>query len=101
MESHLKTGGEEQYIRSNDKLIKVTQEAENGFKDLKLRRKHRYIVYRIQGEEIEIETTGAVDHSHEKLLSVLPDSECRFIVYDHDILTDDGRRTSKLYFISW
>lgn len=37
----------------------------------------------------------------EDLKKSLPYTECRFAIFDHDIVTADGRKTSKLWFISW
>lgn len=97
MESHLKTGGEDQYIAGANPLLQVNQKVIDTFKELKLRRTYRYMILRIQGNEIEVEHTG----KETQVQNVLSDSECRYFVYDHDIVTDDGRNTSKLYFVSW
>eukprot|EP00968_Pinguiococcus_pyrenoidosus_P019464 scaffold2117_cov241-Pinguiococcus_pyrenoidosus.AAC.17 len=35
------------------------------------------------------------------MMAALPQSDCRYVVYDHDFVTHDGRKTSKMYFISW
>jgi cofilin len=32
---------------------------------------------------------------------LLPFTDCRFAVYDHEYTTADGRMASKLWFISW
>mmetsp|Transcript_24472 Transcript_24472/g.76724 ORF Transcript_24472/g.76724 Transcript_24472/m.76724 type:complete len:126 (-) Transcript_24472:218-595(-) len=49
----------------------------------------------------QVETEGAPGSNYEAMLSALPNHDCRYAVYDHDFTTHDGRRTSKLYFISW
>lgn len=39
--------------------------------------------------------------TYEQFKHVLPFSECRFVIYDQDYTTSDGRPASKLWFISW
>jgi hypothetical protein len=34
-------------------------------------------------------------------MAALPDTYCRYSVYDHEYKTKDGRTTSKLLFVAW
>lgn len=36
-----------------------------------------------------------------ELLAALPESECRYVVFEHSYKTADGRPQDKVYFISW
>lgn len=48
-----------------------------------------------------VETVGARNATFEELKRILPFSECRFVIYDHEYKSYDGRPVSKLWFISW
>lgn len=37
----------------------------------------------------------------EELLQALPESDCSYVVYDHEYKTKDGRMADKLLFITW
>lgn len=37
----------------------------------------------------------------EDLIKALPATECRYVLYDHEYKTDDGRLTDKLIFLFW
>ena len=100
-EHHLKTGGGDQYFESTKKLMTIDPEALVLFRNLKLRRQHRFILYTLTDDQLKMEHTGLPEARLPDLLSVLPESECRYAIYDHDLTTSDGRKTSKLYFISW
>ncbi|KAG5191746.1 hypothetical protein JKP88DRAFT_230865 [Tribonema minus] len=70
-------------------------------KDLKLRRKYRFLVLRIEGGEVVPDATAPPAAGAPQLEAALPFSDCRYCVYDQDYTTDDGRKTSRLLFISW
>lgn len=57
------------------------------FEDLKIRRAHRYLILRIRNYAIEIETVGDRDETFKDLTKKLPFTDCRYCVYDQDILT--------------
>jgi hypothetical protein len=57
------------------------------FEDLKIRRAHRYLILRIGDSAIEVETVGDRDETFKDLTKKLPFTECRYCVYDQDILT--------------
>ena len=59
-ENHLKTGGESlQFQNKLEVTNKITDACYDTFQALKLRRKHRYIIYKIGDEDIDVERTGA------------------------------------------
>ena len=69
---------------------------------MKLRRKYRFIVFYISDEdEIDVEHLAEPSQTMEDLQACLPFSDCRYAVYDHEYTTFDGRKTSKLLFITW
>eukprot|EP00600_Ochromonadales_sp_CCMP1393_P012130 CAMPEP_0174997016 /NCGR_PEP_ID=MMETSP0005-20121125/718_1 /TAXON_ID=420556 /ORGANISM="Ochromonas sp., Strain CCMP1393" /LENGTH=169 /DNA_ID=CAMNT_0016251493 /DNA_START=35 /DNA_END=544 /DNA_ORIENTATION=- len=102
VESHLKTGGEALEFQNKVEVTnKISTACQDTFQELKLRRKHRYIIFKLGDEEIEVENVGERNASFEQLTTVLPFTDCRFCIYDQDYKTSDGRPASKLWFISW
>mmetsp|Transcript_357 Transcript_357/g.420 ORF Transcript_357/g.420 Transcript_357/m.420 type:complete len:162 (+) Transcript_357:188-673(+) len=89
-----------------DKLVvenlAVEEDCAKVFKELKLRRKHRYIQYGIDTKNAVIKPldTGKHDVSFDAFLKSLPDAKCRYVVYDHEFVKD-GRKQDKLLFITW
>lgn len=62
VENHLKTGGE--HIEDKNKLTvsnQVSTACFDTFQEMKIRKKHRYIIFKLGEEEIEIETVGDRD----------------------------------------
>lgn len=99
---HLKTAG--QPLRHTDTVKSptgVSTDLQNKLRALKIRRKHRFLVMRIEGTEVVAETAGAPSQGPEELRAALPFSDCRYAVYDQEVVTSDGRKTSKLFFFSW
>ncbi len=68
---------------------------------MKLRRRHRYIIFKIGDFEIQIEKLGGRAESFEDFKRSLPFTDSRYAVYDQDYTTSDGRPASKLWFLSW
>ena len=101
-ENHLKTGGEA--LNFQDKVneaAEINPKVIEVFKELKIRRKHRYIIFHITDVDINIESIGERNKTFEEMKSILPFTSCRYIIYDHEYETSDGRKASKLWFINW
>ena len=71
------------------------------FESLKLRRKHRYIIYKIGDSSIEVETIGARAETFQDFKTKLPYTDCRYGIFDQEYRTYDGRPASKIWFVSW
>ena len=81
---HLKTGGEHLVSKKEAEAVeRVSPEALNETKLLKIRRKYRYLVYKIEGNEIVVENVGQRTADVEAFKTVLPINECRYALYDH------------------
>ena len=80
--------------------VQVSDECINTFKDLKLGKKYKYIIFNISKDlkEIIVEKTSA-ESDYEKFLHELPEDQCRWAVYDFEF-EKDGKR-NKLCFFSW
>ena len=71
------------------------------FQDIKLKRKYRYVIFKIDQLQIEASKFGERTDTYEDFLARLPGSNCRYVLYDYEFLTDDQRKTSKLYLMAW
>jgi cofilin len=102
-ENHLKTGGEQITYANKATAGSVDPRCKEVFTQLKIRRKHRYIVYKIdpETEAVVVETIGARDADLDALLRALPDADSRYCIFDHAYKTYDGRPANKLFFLSW
>lgn len=101
-EPHLKTAG--QFVNHANRAespTEISTDLQDKLKALKLRRKHRFLVMRIDGTEVVADVVGAPEQGPAELRTALPYSDCRYAVYDQELVTSDGRKTSKLFFFTW
>jgi len=69
---------------------------------LKLKKKHRYIIFTLNTESTEIVVGDTGDDSYEEFLDKkLPANECRWVIYDFEFEKEDGGRRNKIIFLSW
>eukprot|EP00904_Undaria_pinnatifida_P010186 jgi/Undpi1/6298/HiC_scaffold_20.g08781.m1 len=102
-EPHLKTAGQfvENHANRAESPTGMSTDLQDKLKALKLRRKHRFLVMRIDGTEVVADVVGAPGQGPAELRAALPYSDCRYAVYDQELVTTDGRKTSKLFFFTW
>ncbi|KAJ8565355.1 hypothetical protein K7X08_007931 [Anisodus acutangulus] len=81
--------------------IAVSDECKLKFMELKAKRNHRYIVFKIDGQQVVVEKVGGHAETHEDLTNSLPPNECRYAVFDYDFTTDENVQKSKIFFIAW
>jgi len=101
--NHQKTGGEKlvdkQKVTMPDSL---NANASDLFNQLKIRRKHRYLIFRLDDAgDVHAEHVGEPKATPQEFISKMPPTDCRFAIFDLETKTNDGRITSKLFFISW
>lgn len=74
------------------------------FNELKLNRKYRYIVYRLNDDLTSVVVERAVQGTadYDAFVSSLPENDCRWVVYDFEFQKSpaEGQR-NKLIFIAW
>jgi cofilin len=103
IENHLKTGGEQ--VAPTQRVVAASVDDGCGelFTQFKIRRKHKYVTFKIELEtsKIVVDQIGAKKGTLDELRAVLPYTECRYAVYDHEYHTPDGRLADKLFFMSW
>lgn len=81
--------------------VGVSDDCVNKFRELKLGKKFKYIIFNLNKESTEIVVEKTSNSSeYDEFLNDLPEKECRWAVYDFEFETSDGKR-NKLCFISW
>ncbi|KAG8049341.1 hypothetical protein GUJ93_ZPchr0009g248 [Zizania palustris] len=94
------------FVRSRSNAssgIGVAAECKEAFVELQRKKAHRYVVFKIddKGKEVVVEKTGAAAESFDDFMESLPDSDCRYAVYDFDFVTQDNCQKSKIFFVAW
>eukprot|EP01041_Mallomonas_annulata_P002134 gene2134-4164_t len=102
MDNHLKTGGE--ILEFKDEATgshNINPECATVFSALKIRRRHKFIIYKIGEVDIHLDYASERNATFSDFSKALPYTECRYCVYDHEYKSPDGRDQSKLWFICW
>lgn len=81
----------------------VTDECKNSYMDMKWKKNHRYIVYKIDEKSrlVTVDKVGGPGENYEDLAAALPKDDCRYAVFDFDFVTVDNCKKSKIFFIAW
>lgn len=81
----------------------VTDECKNSFMEMKWKKVHKYIVFKIdEGSKlVTVDKVGGPAESYDDLAASLPTDDCRYAVFDFDFVTVDNCRKSKIFFIAW
>ncbi|EES12628.1 hypothetical protein BDA96_06G189900 [Sorghum bicolor] len=81
----------------------VSDECKLKFQELKSKRSFRFITFKIneQTQQVVVDRLGQPGDSYDDFTGSMPDSECRYAVFDFDFTTDENCQKSKIFFISW
>ncbi|XP_047332239.1 actin-depolymerizing factor 1 [Impatiens glandulifera] len=81
----------------------VHDECKLRFLELKKKRTHRFIVFKIEEKQkqVVVEKVGEPTKSYEDFTANLPADECRYAVYDFDFVTSENCQKSRIFFIAW
>ncbi|CAI5472722.1 unnamed protein product [Closterium sp. Yama58-4] len=79
----------------------VSEECLAKFGDLQRKKAHRFITYKIEKDQIVVDTYGDPSKTYADFQAALPENDCRYAVYDHEFVTDDNCHKSKIFFIAW
>ncbi|KAG6605728.1 actin-depolymerizing factor 7 [Cucurbita pepo subsp. pepo] len=79
----------------------VRDECKLKFLELKAKRNYRFIIFKIEQQEIVVEKLGKPEETYEDFTGSLPADECRYAVFDFDFITDENCQKSKIFFIAW
>ncbi|KAF9142171.1 cofilin [Mortierella sp. GBA39] len=82
--------------------VKAHSTCVDTFLELKLKKTHKYIIYKISDnlETIEVVKSSS-DEDYDNFLKELPEDDCRWAVYDFAYKTTDGGDRNKIVFFSW
>ncbi|MED6222808.1 Actin-depolymerizing factor 7 [Stylosanthes scabra] len=79
----------------------IDKDAVVSFLELKAKRNYRFIVFRIENQEVVVEKLGCPEETYDDFTASLPANECRYAVFDFDFTTDENCQKSKIFFIAW
>ncbi|OMP00449.1 Actin-binding, cofilin/tropomyosin type [Corchorus olitorius] len=81
----------------------VNDECMLKFLELKAKRNHRFIIYKIdeKKQEVIVEKLGNPDETYDDFTNSLPADECRFAVFDYHFTTDENCQKTKIFFFAW
>ncbi|XP_073133603.1 actin-depolymerizing factor 3 [Henckelia pumila] len=73
------------------------------FMELKTKRTHRFIVYKIEEKQkqVMVENLGEPGQTYDDFITFLPADECRYAVFDFEFLTKENVPKSRIFFIAW
>ncbi|KAJ3513689.1 hypothetical protein NLJ89_g2803 [Agrocybe chaxingu] len=82
--------------------VGVSDQCLTAFQDLKLKKKFKYIIFNLNKELTEIVVEKTSDNqSYDDFLSELPETECRWVIYDFEFEKEGGGKRNKIIFLSW
>ncbi|WZZ20897.1 hypothetical protein YC2023_122284 [Brassica napus] len=79
----------------------VEDECKLKFLELKSKRNYRFIIFRIDGQQVVVEKLGSPEENYDDFSNSLPANECRYAVFDFDFTTAENCQKSKIFFIAW
>lgn len=81
----------------------VDDECKRRFLELKAKRTHRFIIYRIDEKKkmVVVEQMGEPLLSYDEFAATLPADECRYAIFDYDFVNQDNCQKSKIFFTAW
>nr|7SOG_A Chain A, Actophorin [Acanthamoeba castellanii]7SOG_B Chain B, Actophorin [Acanthamoeba castellanii] len=82
--------------------IAVSDDCVQKFNELKLGKKHRYVIFKLNDDntEVVVEKVGGPNATYEDFLAQLPENDCRYAIFDYEFEVDGGQR-NKIVFILW
>lgn len=81
----------------------VDDDCKLKFLELKAKRTHRFIIFKIDEKlkQVVVEKLGEPSSSYEDFTANLPANECRYAIYDFDFVTEENVQKSRIFFIAW
>jgi cofilin len=82
--------------------VTVNDECLNVYQDLKLKKKWKYIVYKLSDDNKSIEIEKLVEQGdYDQFIADLPKDDCRYAVYDFEYDTNGEGIRNKICFYVW
>jgi len=80
----------------------VNSECLTLFQELKLKKKWKYIIFRVGDDKTEIiKHKESTSKDYDEFLGDLPETECRWAVYDLEFEKEEGGLRNKIIFYHW
>uniref|UniRef100_A0ACD5TYI3 Uncharacterized protein n=3 Tax=Avena sativa TaxID=4498 RepID=A0ACD5TYI3_AVESA len=81
----------------------VDDECKLRFLELKAKRTHRFIIYKIDDKKkmVVVEKVGEPVLNYDDFAASLPANECRYAIFDYDFVTEENCQKSKIFFVAW
>ncbi|XP_022770409.1 actin-depolymerizing factor 10-like [Durio zibethinus] len=81
----------------------VKDECKLKFLELKAKRNHRFIVFKIDEntQQVIVEKLGNPEETYQDFTNSLPADECRYAVFDYNFTTNENCQKSKIVFFAW
>jgi cofilin len=82
--------------------VGVNSECIEAFQTLKLGKKQKYIIFTLNktNTEIVVQKTSD-DQDYDTFLADLPETECRWAIYDFEFEKEGAGKRNKIVFLSW
>ena len=72
------------------------------FQELKLRKKYKYIIYKLSDDNSAIVIEHLVEEGdYQKFVAALPKTDCRYAVFDFEYEKPGEGQRNKICFIAW
>jgi cofilin len=82
--------------------LAVNSQCNEAYNTLKLGKKSKYIIFTVNKEATEIVVEKISESKdYDEFIADLPETECRWAVYDFEFEKEDGGKRNKLCFFSW
>ncbi|KAJ6228807.1 cofilin/actin-depolymerizing factor homolog-related [Anaeramoeba flamelloides] len=92
------------YLTYNPQMtgISTNDDCIEAYNDLKLNKKYRYVIFKLNDndDEIVIDQTGDTNATYDDFTACLPSNECRYAVFDYEFDVE-GQTRNKLLFVAW
>ncbi|KIM41051.1 hypothetical protein M413DRAFT_445794 [Hebeloma cylindrosporum] len=82
--------------------VGVNPQCVDAFQDLKLKKKYKYIIFTLNKDftEIVVDKTSDVQ-DYDEFVAALPETECRWAIYDFEFEKEGAGKRNKIIFLSW
>jgi len=82
--------------------VGVHSECLEFYQELKLKKKWKYIIFRVSNDKTEIvKYKESTSQDYDDFLADLPEAECRWAVYDLEFQKEEGGVRNKIVFYHW
>jgi len=82
--------------------VSVNPACLTAFQELKLRKKSKFIIFKLSDDKTEIiKEKESSSSNYDDFLAELPETQCRWAVYDLEFQNEEGNLRKKIIFLQW